>query len=95
MKTKWMKNDLTNIETVEHVDDNKRFALYGKFYGRKEKVLLARVGEGIADPRSYEMIKLTADCLTRELISLYGIQARLRRQFKDEGKEVEDTTFER
>jgi hypothetical protein len=77
--SKFQNGDLTVITVVEHIDNLKRYAIMGKFKGSSKEIILARVGEGDDDPRAPETIKTTAECVAKEIQSLYSLNALLRR----------------
>lgn len=77
--SKFQDGDLTVLTVVEHIDNPKRYAIMGKFKGSRKEIILARVGEGDDDPRAPETIKTTAECVAKEIRSLYSLNALLRR----------------
>jgi hypothetical protein len=77
--SKLQKGDLEVLTTVNDIHNAKRYAIMGKFKGIRKEIILARIGEGDADPRSPETIETTAECVAKEILSLYGLNARLRR----------------
>ncbi|MCZ7861493.1 hypothetical protein O9X98_08785 [Agrobacterium salinitolerans] len=72
--------DLETITVVEHIDNPKKYAIMGKFKGSSEEIILARVGEGDDDPRLPATIETTAECVAKEIVSLYGLNALLRQR---------------
>jgi hypothetical protein len=73
------KGDLEFVTITEHIDSPKKYAIMGKFKGSRKEIILARVGEGDDDPRAPETIKMTAEGVAKEIVSLYGLNAFLRR----------------
>ncbi|MCV9963895.1 hypothetical protein OIU34_18625 [Pararhizobium sp. BT-229] len=78
--SKLQNGDLAVLTVVEHIDNPKRYAIMGKFKGSRKEIILARVGEGDDDPRAPETIKTTAECVAKEIQSLYSLNAFLRRK---------------
>lgn len=78
--SKLQTGDLEVLTVVEHIDNPKKYAIMGQFKGSSEDIILARVGEGDNDPRPPETIKTTAECVAKEIVSLYGLNAFLRQE---------------
>jgi hypothetical protein len=76
------KGDLVELTVTEHIDDNKRFAIMGRFEGSTVEHILARVGEGKDDIREPEIIKYLAECVAEEINRTYGTFRMVRDRMK-------------
>jgi hypothetical protein len=70
--------DLETLTVVEHDSIIKKFAIMGQFKGSDDEIILARIGEGPDDPRSEDIVRLTAESVAEEITGLYGRMAALR-----------------
>ncbi len=85
MKNLTQKGDLAELNIVQHIDDDKRFCIQGRFKGFRKWHILARVGEGKNDFRSVQEIEKMAQSICGNIQEDYALKAFMNRMNSNVG----------